>query len=89
MYTYPEKEKITVVNRYLNGEKISQISQSTKISRTTIYLWIKERNNSFNKGKAPDFRYLHDLHYRNIATLTMYAERAAIKKIRSNQKPFR
>ena len=27
--------------------------------------------------------------YRNIATLTMYAERAAIKKIRSNQKPFR
>ena len=61
MYTYPEKEKITVVNRYLNGEKISQISQSTKISRTTIYLWIKERNNSFNKGKAPNFRYLHDL----------------------------
>ena len=61
MNTYPEKEKITVANRYLNGEKISQISQSTKISRTTIYLWIKERNNSFNKGKAPDFRYLHDL----------------------------
>lgn len=61
MNTYPEKEKIAVVNRYLNGEKISQISQSTKISRTTIYLWIKERNNSFNKGKAPDFRYLHDL----------------------------
>lgn len=61
MNTYPEKEKIAVVNRYLNGEKIPQISQSTKISRTTIYLWIKERNNSFNKGKAPDFRYLHDL----------------------------
>lgn len=49
MYTYPEKEKIAVVNRYLNGEKISQISQNTKISRTTIYLWIKERNNSFNR----------------------------------------
>ena len=61
MYTYPEKEKIAVVNRYLNGETISKISQSTKISRTTIYLWIKERKNSFNKGKAPDFRYLHDL----------------------------
>ena len=61
MYTYPEKEKITVVNRYLNGETISQISRSTKISRTTIYLWIKERNNSFNKGNTPDFRYLHDL----------------------------
>ena len=61
MYTYPEKEKIAVVNRYLNGETISKISQTTKISRTTIYLWIKERNRSFNKGKAPDFRYLHDL----------------------------
>ena len=60
MYTYPEKEKITVVNRYLNGETILKISQSTKISRTTIYLRIKKRNNSFNKGKAPDFRYLHD-----------------------------
>lgn len=41
MYTYPEKEKIAVVNRYLNGETISKISQKTKISRTTIYLWIK------------------------------------------------
>ena len=60
-YAYPEKEKITVVNRYLNGETISKISQTTKIFRTTIYLWIKERNNSFNKGKAPNFRYLHDL----------------------------
>ena len=48
MNTYPEKEKIAVVNRYLNGEAISKISQTTKISRTTIYSWIKERNNSFN-----------------------------------------
>ena len=61
MCTYPEKEKIAVVNRYLNGETILKISQSTKISRTTIYLWIKERNNSFNNGKAPNSRYLHDL----------------------------
>ena len=61
MNTYPEKEKIAVISRYLNGETISKISQTTKISRTTIYLWIKKRNNSFNKGKAPNFRYLHDL----------------------------
>ena len=61
MYTYPDKEKNTIVNRYLNDEKISQISQSTKISRTAIYSWIKERNNSFNKGKAPDFRYLSNI----------------------------
>ena len=25
------------------------------------YFRIKERNNSFNRGKAPNFRYLHDL----------------------------
>ena len=61
MNKHTEKEKAVVVNMYLNGETISKISQSTKISRTTIYLWIKERNNSFNNGKAPNFRYLHDL----------------------------
>ncbi len=61
MNTYPEKEKVAVISRYLNGETISKISQTTKISRTTIYAWIKERNNSFNKAKTPNFRYLHDL----------------------------
>ena len=61
MNTYPEKEKVAVISRYLNGETISKISQTTKISRTTIYAWIKERNNSFNKVKTPNFRYLHDL----------------------------
>ena len=61
MNNYPQKEKITVVNKYLNGEAISKISQETGISRTTIYAWIKEHNQTFNKGKAPNFRYLHDL----------------------------
>ena len=61
MDTYHEKEKIAVVNKYLNGETIPKISQTTKISRTTIYSWIKERNNSFNRRKAPNFCYLHDL----------------------------
>ena len=61
MNTYPEKEKNSRCKQILKLQKISQISQKAKISRTTIYLWIKERHNSFNKGKAPDFRYLHDL----------------------------
>ena len=61
MNTYPEKEKIAVVSRYLNGETISKISHDLKISRTTIYAWIKEYNNTFHNGKAPNFRYLHDL----------------------------
>lgn len=88
MYTYPEKEKIAVVNRYLNGEKISQISQSTKISRTTIYLRIKERNNSFNKGKAPDFRYLHDLQEKRDRQkkLSKYCNARHIRRARRYQK---
>lgn len=51
MNTYHEKEKIAVVNRYLNGETISKISQTTKISRTTIYFWIKERTTLLIEGK--------------------------------------
>lgn len=61
MNKHPEEVKVTVVNRYLNGEQISKISKSLNVSRTTVYAWIQQRNNSFNKGKAPNFRYLHDL----------------------------
>lgn len=61
MNKHTEKEKAVVVNMYLNGETISKISHDLKISRTTIYAWIKEYNNTFNNGKAPNFRYLHDL----------------------------
>ena len=61
MNKYPEKVKVSVVNRYINGETISKISHDSKISRTTIYAWIKEYNNTFHNGKAPNFRYLHDL----------------------------
>ena len=61
MYCYPDKTKGAVINRYLNGESISKISKSLNVSRTTVYTWIKHHNNSFNKGKAPNFRYLHDL----------------------------
>lgn len=38
-----------------------KISKSLNVSRTTVYAWIQQRNNSFNKGKAPNFRYLHNL----------------------------
>ena len=61
MNKHPEDVKTSVVNRYLNGEQISKISHDMDISRTTVYTWIKHHNNSFNKGKAPNFRYLHDL----------------------------
>lgn len=61
MNKHPEEVKAIVVNRYLNGEQISKISHDMDISRTTVYTWIKQHNTSFNKGKAPNFRYLHDL----------------------------
>lgn len=61
MNKHPEEMKTFVINRYLNGESISKISKSLNVSRTTVYTWIKQHNSSFNKGKAPNFRYLHDL----------------------------
>ena len=61
MNKHQEEVKAIVVNRYLNGEQISKISHDMDISRTTVYTWIKQHNTSFNKGKAPNFRYLHDL----------------------------
>ena len=61
MNKHTEEMKATVVNRYLNGEPISKITRDINISRTTVYAWIKQHNNSFNKAKVPNFRYLHDL----------------------------
>ena len=35
MNSYPQKEKVAVVNRYLNGETISSIARETGIPKTT------------------------------------------------------
>lgn len=58
---YTEKERSSVVNRYLNGEKISDISQKTNISRGTIYAWIKQRQESFGEKEIPNYRDLYFL----------------------------
>lgn len=58
---YTEKERSSVVNRYPNGEKISDISQKTNISRGTIYAWIKQRQESFGEKEIPNYRDLHFL----------------------------
>ena len=50
MHKHSEEVKVIVVNRYLNGESISKISHDLNISRTTVYTWIKQHNNSFNKA---------------------------------------
>ena len=61
MNKYPKDMKATFLNRYLIGESIFKISHDMNLSGTTVYTWSKQYNNSFNKGKAPNFRYLHDL----------------------------
>ena len=61
MNKYSPKDKLTIINRYVNGESISSISRSSSISRTTIYTWLNKRNETQLKEKAPNFRYLHYL----------------------------
>ena len=61
MNKHPEDVKTSVLNRYLNCEQIAKIAHDMDISRTTAYTWINQHNSSFNKCKAPNFRYLHDL----------------------------
>ena len=61
MNKYSPKDKLTIINRYVNGESISSISRSSSISRTTIYTWLNKRNETQLKEKAPNFRHLHYL----------------------------
>ncbi len=58
---YTKKEKAIIVGRYLNGEKILTLAKETNISRTSIYAWIKEHQNSTKNKRKVDFKYLHDL----------------------------
>ena len=44
MSEYTKKIKKKIINRYLNGERISNISKSTGIARSTIYEWINNTN---------------------------------------------
>ena len=55
-----EKEKTAIVNRYLNGETITNIARDEKLSRGTIYSWIKAKKASFGETKNLSLR---DLHY--------------------------
>lgn len=59
MYTKTEKKEI--INRYLNGERISSLSKTTDIARSTIYLWIKEYNKKSKLCKEMKLRDIHDL----------------------------
>lgn len=59
-YTYGQRQNI--LNRYTNGESVSDIVANSQIPRSTIYSWIKENQNSDTSKKKEvnlrDFRTL-------------------------------
>lgn len=50
-YTTEFKNKI--VQRYVEGESVSSISKSTKLSRSTIYIWLKDEQEKENLKTKP------------------------------------
>ena len=59
MKKYDEKIKRSVIERFLKGETVLQISKATGISRPTIYSWVKESDDkSEHKVNMGDYRKL-------------------------------
>lgn len=54
-HKYTSQKIQTVIDRYNNGESVTQIVHDTGISRSTIYNWIKKHANQAN-GKLPTLR---------------------------------
>lgn len=44
-----KEQKQAIVQRYLNGESVAAITRETQISRSTLYLWIRESQVSQTK----------------------------------------
>ncbi len=42
---YTEEQKLNILNRCRNGERILLIAKETNISRSTIYRWLDYINN--------------------------------------------
>lgn len=53
MNKYTDEQKQEVIERYANGESVSDIVIDFQIPRSTIYSWIKENQNS-NNGKKKE-----------------------------------
>lgn len=48
---YSDETKNQIVWEYLNGKSISEIHTETRISRSTIYIWIESQKNLLQKLK--------------------------------------
>ena len=62
MNKYTDKQKQDIINRYMNGESVTDIVADSQVPRSTIYAWIKENQNSNSDKKKEvnlnDFRSL-------------------------------
>lgn len=56
MNKYTDKQKQGVIERYANGESVSDIVSNCQIPRSTIYSWIKEDQNNNGKKKEVNLR---------------------------------
>lgn len=50
---YTSEFKNQIVQRYVEGESVSSISKSTKLSRSTIYIWLKNAQEKENLKTKP------------------------------------
>ncbi len=61
MNKYTNEQKQDIINRYANGESVSDIVTETQIPRSTIYSWIKESQNNNGKKKEVNLRNFRTL----------------------------
>lgn len=59
---YSNETKEQVHEKYQCGERIVNIAEEFKVSRTTIYRWIKNHeDNCHNRNKKVDMKTFHEL----------------------------
>lgn len=59
---YTPDLKARIVRSYLGGKTITELASENKISRSTIYIWIKEAQSKEDRKSNPvDLRAFHDL----------------------------
>ena len=59
---YSSEFKSDIVNSYIHGKQVSLLAQQNSISRSTLYIWIREAQEKENEKKTPiNLRIHHDL----------------------------
>ena len=58
---YSDNQKNEVIEMYLSGVPISELSKQTGAARNTIYSWIKESNSAQKALKRINMRNVFDL----------------------------